>query len=525
MTKYKNFLRGTAILSIAGIIVKVLGALYRIPLGNIIKDEGMGYYQTAYPFYILLLTISTSGFPVAIAKLVSEKRALGDYKSAYKVFRVALLGLTISGVLSFLFVLVSGRRIVDYMDNSSAYYSLMALGPALLFVPFMSAFRGFFQGKQDMVPTAISQIIEQTTRLIVGLSLTYLLLDYGLPIAAGGASFGGSAGAILGSIGIFILFLFSKKQMMEEIGKSKFRGTCSTEDIVKELLMISIPITIGASIIPIMDTIDASIVIKRLVAIDYSRKFANELYGQLKGFAQVLINLPQIFSLAIGMSLLPALAEVGAVRDKTRVNQLVNQGLSFTFIIGLPCAFGLFFLSRPIINLLYYKNSIETINSAGEILSYLSFGLVFLMLIQVTTSILQGLGKEMIPVINLFVGAGFKLILTYILTGVRFINIKGAAISTVVAYGVAGSLNLRYLVKRMKIRLDIRNLVLKPLLASCFMGLMVRIVYISLVNYISTRLATLVSIGLGMIIFLILLLITGIIREEDMIKWGKKNNS
>ena len=200
MSKGNSFIKGAAILGIAGVIVKILGAIYRIPLGNIIKPEGMGYYQTAYPFYVLLLTISTSGVPVAIAKLVSEKSAIGDYKSAYKVFRVALVGLTIAGVLTSAFVLLNARSIVESLGNPNAYYSLLALVPALLFVPIMAAFRGFFQGRQNMVPTALSQISEQFFRVALGLGITYMLLGYGIPVAAGGASFGGSLGAIAGTL-------------------------------------------------------------------------------------------------------------------------------------------------------------------------------------------------------------------------------------------------------------------------------------------------------------------------------------
>ena len=153
-----NFLKGAAILGIAGVIVKILGAFYRIPLSNIIKTEGMGYYQTAYPLYVLLLTVSTSGFPVAIAKLVSEKRALGDYKGAFKVFKIAFMSLLIAGLITSLVVFINAKSIVKFLGNENAYYSLIALVPALFFVPIMSAFRGFFQGRQYMVTTALSQI-------------------------------------------------------------------------------------------------------------------------------------------------------------------------------------------------------------------------------------------------------------------------------------------------------------------------------------------------------------------------------
>ena len=148
MSKNNSFLKGAAILGIAGVIVKILGAIYRIPLTNIITSEGMGYYQTAYPFYVLLLTISTAGFPVAIAKLVSEKRAIGDHGGAFKVFKVAVMGLIFGGILTSLFLALGSKTIVRMLGNSNAYYSLIALVPALFFVPIMSAFRGLFQGRQ-----------------------------------------------------------------------------------------------------------------------------------------------------------------------------------------------------------------------------------------------------------------------------------------------------------------------------------------------------------------------------------------
>lgn len=516
MSKNNSFIKGAAILSIAGIIVKILGAIYRIPLANIIKDEGMGYYQTAYPFYVLLLTISTSGFPVAIAKLVSEKRALGDHRSAYRVFKVALTGLTIGGLLSSLFVLFMAEDIVRSIDNINAYYSLVALVPALFFVPIMAAFRGFFQGRKNMVPTALSQIGEQFLRVVVGLSLTYYLLDRGIPVAAGGASFGGSAGAILGTVIIFIIFLLHKESIEREVRQTRIQTDYSVGEIIKDLLTIAVPITIGAAIIPTMDTIDAGLVIRRLQSIGYSKETANELYGQLKGFAQTLINLPQVFSVAIGMSLVPAIADANARRNKREIRQIIGSGIRMTLLIGLPCAFGLFVLAKPIINLLYFKNTIETINSSGEILAYLSFGVIFLTLVQALTAMLQGLGKPLIPVINLFIGALLKIILTYILTAIPGINIKGAAISTVVAYATAAILDLILLSKVAKIKFNYRDIFIKPLISALGMAIIVRFSYGFLLKIIGGRLSTILSIGIGGLAYVILLIVTGTITEEDI---------
>lgn len=514
--KGNSFLKGAAILSIAGILVKILGAIYRIPLSNIIQSEGMGYYQTAYPFYTLLLTLSTAGIPVAIAKLVSENRAIGDYKSAYKVFKVALIGLFIGGILTSLFLGMNARAIVDSLGNSNAYYALIALVPALLFVPMMSAFRGLFQGRQTMAPTAISQVVEQLFRVLVGLSLTYLLLGRGIPIAAGGASFGGSMGAIGGLIVMVVIFLRSRREIHIEVASSQIDREYSTSKIVRDLLVIAIPITMGAAIAPIMDTIDAALVLQRLQTINYSEAMANQLYGELKGMAQTLINLPQVFSIAISMSLVPSISDAFARNNRKDIRTLISSGIRLTLIIGLPCAFGLFVLSNPIINLLYFNNPAETIRSTGEILAYLSFGVIFLTLVQALTAILQGLGRPFVPVRNLFIGAVLKVILTYTLVAVPAINVKGAAISTVVVYATAAILDLVGVIKYTRIKLNFKNIFLKPLGSSIGMAIVVKISYVIFEGILGSRLSTLVAIAIGVGAYALFLLISGSINEEDL---------
>lgn len=517
MSKDNSFLKGAAILGMAGVVVKILGAIYRIPIGNIITDIGMGYYQTAYPLYVLLLTISTAGFPVAIAKLVSEKRALGDYRSAHKVFKVALLGLILAGILTSIFVLLGAKSIVDYIGNPNAYYSFIALVPALFFVPIMSAFRGLFQGRQNMVPTAISQIAEQFFRVLTGLTLTSLLLGRGIPVAAGGASFGGSAGAIIGAAVIIFIYFKKKNEIFLEIENSFVNVQYKVTTILKDLLIIAIPITIGAAIAPIMDTIDAGLVLKRLQSINYSQAEANAMYGQLKGFAQTLINLPQIFSIAIAMSIVPAIANAMARKKKREIEDIISSGIRITLLIGLPCAFGLFVLAKPIIGLLYYKNTIESIISTGLILQYLSFGVIFLTLVQALTAILQGLGKPFIPVVSLFIGAVVKVLLTYSLTVIPSINIRGAAISTVAAYSIAAIIDMVAVIVITKIDFNYKNIFIKPLISSFGMAVVAKLSFMFLAGSIGDKLSTIIAIILAGIVYVILLVITGSITPDDML--------
>lgn len=529
MSKNNSFIKGAAILGIAGGIVKILGAIYRLPLSNIIKSEGMGYYQTAYPLYTLLLTLSTAGFPVAIAKLVSEKRAIGDYNAAHKVFKVALMGLLLGGILTSSFVFFFSQQIVERLGNPNAYYALIALVPALLFVPIMASFRGFFQGHQNMAPTALSQVIEQFFRVVSGLLLTYYLLDRGTAIAAGGASFGGSVGAIFGTLTMFFIYMHRRKHIVAEMGASIKADEYRINQIIKDLLIIAIPITIGSAIMPIMDTIDVAIVLNRLQFIGYTKAEANGLYGNLKGMAQTLINLPQVFSMAIAMSLVPAIASSNAKKEKREMENIVSSGIRMTLLIGLPAGIGLYVLADPIISLLYFKNSPETILSVGSLLRTLSLGVIFLTLIQSLSSILQGLGKPLIPAVNLFIGAGAKVVLSYILTAIPSINISGAAISTVIAFMIAAILDLIFVIKYSKISLNIKDVFFRPLISAIGMGivaffshwLLIR-VFMGISN--GEKLATVTAVLISALAYLILLILTGTItpRDLDFIPKGDK---
>jgi len=523
MTK-NNFLKGAAILGIAGIVIKILGAFYRIPLSNMIRPEGMGYFQTAYPLYTLLAAISTSGFPTAIAKITSEKRALQDYRGAHRVFKVSFVGFLLAGILTSLVFFLGADIIVEKLGNNNAYYSMIAMSPALFFVPIMSAFRGYFQGRQVMTPTAISQLVEQVFRVVVGLLLAYLFLGKGLPQAAGGASFGASAGAIAGTIVIIFVYARERKKISEEIKQSVNYEIESISAIVKRILSIAIPITIGASIVPIMSTIDTTLIMNRLQVIGYSESQASDLYGQLTGNAQTLINFPQVLSVAIAVSLVPAISNAFAKRSYSEVRNLTASGVRVTLLIGLPAALGLFVLATPIIELLYYSYDAATQASVGTILRILSLGLIFLTLVQSLTAILQGLGKPLIPVRNLAIGAVIKVILTYNLTAIPEINIKGAALSTGVTYLIAAILNFIEVKKHTKVNFKIKDVFMKPIISTALMTLVVWAIYTYTKSFLGNTLVTLIAISVGVIVYGLSLLLTGAIvsRDFELIPGGNK---
>ncbi len=522
MTK-KSFLQGAVVLGTAGLIIKVMGAIFRIPLANIIGDTGMGYYQTAYPVYVLLLTLSTAGVPVAISRMVAERNALGNPHEAYRVFKISFALLFAIGITSSAVLFFGAEFIVDSLGNPGAKTAMMSIAPALLFVPVMSAFRGFFQGMQNMNPTAVSQVIEQLFRVAIGLTAAVLLVDTGLEYAAAGASFGATAGSIAGLVAVGAMYLFRRRSIDKGMsGKSGSEE--STGKILLSILAIAVPITIGAAIMPIMNTIDVAIVIKRLTSSGFTPDAANSLYGQLTGMAGPLINFPQVLTQAIAMSLVPAVAAAYKRRESEFLRYNVELGLRTALLIGLPCALGLMVLAEPIMLMLYPAQKASAVSAAPS-LFILSAGVVFLASVQTLTGVLQGIGRQLIPVKNLAIGALAKVIITYYLTAIPSVNIRGAALGTVCAYIIASLLNLMAVRKYTGARFDMNVTVVKPLISGLAMAASVYGSYrlLSVVAggildsaNMANALATAISIVIGCLVYTVMLIATDAITSEEL---------
>jgi stage V sporulation protein B len=514
----ESFAKGAAILSLSGLIVKILGAVYRIPLTSLIGTEGMANYNIAYGVYNLLLAISLAGLPTAIARLISEKRALNNYRGAYQVYSISLVTLFIIGMVSSLLVLLFARPLVNLLHFPNAYHSMIALVPALLIIPVMSSYRGFFQGAQNMAPLAISQFMEQLLRVIVGYGLAYTLVKSGVEKAAAGATFGASVGSI-GALSVILLFFIKRKKLTQrEINSSDSNLLEEPMEIVKKLLIIAVPITIGAAMSPLMSILDSYFVGNRLGALGYTQAQIEDLMGQLGGMAQSLINFPQAFSTAIAVSLVPALTEAYVKKDKIRLGQTSDMGVKLSLMIALPSGVGMFMLAQPIMLLLYPSMGEQQIAGSSVLLQIQAIGIIFFILNQAYTAMLQSVNKQILPVKNLFFGLIIKVILSYILIGIAPINIKGAAISSGIAYFVTTALNLKDIRKYTRIKMsNIVKIVSLPLLSTALMAIAVWIVF-SLAKIVikSNGLLTLLSIAAGGLVYVAALFFTGAITREDL---------
>ena len=439
-----SFLKGALILGAAGVVVKIMGAFFRIPLGNLIGSTGMGYYQAVYPVYTLFLTLATAGFPTALAKLVSEKRAIGDYGGAAKTFRVASTVLFLTGLVSFCIFYFGADFIVNgIMKNEGALASMKAIAPALLFVPLMSSFRGYFQGRREMSKIAISQMVEQFFRVVLGIAIAYYwMVSFGPEQGAAGGVLGAAIGGFASIVFLILAYLRTSKERRAELELSKNFRVESTKTVLKRILYVAVPITIGACVMPLVNMVDSIVVVRRLQETGFDVDTANSLLGQLTGMAMATVNLPVFIDQAIGMSLVPSISEAYALNQRGRVKKEARNGIKLILIIVLPCAFGLAALATPIMSLLYPSET----GAIGKMLFACAPSAIFLGLIYAQNGILQGMGKPMVPVIALAIGMVFKVILSYTLTGIPSINIFGSAIGTLTAYAVAALIEFLYII-------------------------------------------------------------------------------
>ncbi|MFU0800068.1 MAG: polysaccharide biosynthesis protein [Xylanivirga thermophila] len=514
----KSFVKGATILTVAGIVAKIIGALFRIPLGNTIKSEGMGFYQMAYPVYAFLLIVSTAGLPTAISKIVSEKIAVNDYRGAHRVFKVSFRLLTVIGITTTIIMLVGSPLFARMVRNKESIYCFISIAPALFFVSLLSAYRGYFQGMQNMTPTAVSQIVEQFGKLIMGLWLATLWIPNGPQYGAAGAILGVTLSEVAALVLVMGMYRGEKQKIYSNIRRSpKHMYYESTSSIVNRIANIAIPVTIGAAVMPFISFLDSVIVPGRLQYVGFSKREATSLFGILTGMVNPIINLPTVFTIALGMSLVPAIAESYAMKDRKSIVHKTTIGIKLTMLIGVPASIGMAVLSTPICKLLYARIDADEVLLAGNLLMILSIAVAFLTLIQTLTAILQGIGRVKTPVRNLFIGAILKVILTIILVGMPSINIKGAAVSTLVCYATAAILDFIAVIRYTKIPFSFSDFLIKPLLASIIMGGCVYFSYDRIFTALNSNTkATLLSIIIGILVYAIMLLLTGTIREQDL---------
>ena len=461
-----KFLKGTMILTISSIIVKVIGSLNWIILSRVLGGEGIGLYQMGFPIYLMAITVSSAGVPVAISIITSEKLANKDYRGAKRVFNVSLRLLLVSGLIFSSALLFGADFLINQhiIRDARAYYSIIALAPAVFFVTFLASFRGYLQGWQIMTPTATSEVVEQLVRVITMLVFADLFMPYGLAYAAGGASMGAGAGAFCALLVLMWFYRRLKRRLHEEIeAQDDSIPEESAGHIIKRLLKLALPVSLTSLMLPIGANLDLLIVPQRLEAAGFDVRHATELFGYLTGMAVPLVNLATIFTAAMTISLVPSISESRALEQFDAIRDKIRRAFRVAMIITFPCFMGLFFLAEKVAALIY-----NAPGAAGAIQT-MSVGILFLGMHQISTGILQGLGKTAIPVINMILACVVKVVMSWWLTAIPFLGIKGASMATVADFAVAAIINMGFIYKYTGFTFSIGSL-LKPFFAAGMMG-------------------------------------------------------
>lgn len=508
------FLRGAFILAAAGIAVKMIGSVNRILLSRLLGGEGIGLYQMAYPIYLLVLSISSAGIPVAISILVAERIALSDHRGAARVFRVSLALLIATGAL-FAAALFFGADLLisqHIVRDARAYYAIIALAPAVFFATILASYRGYFQGQQLMTPTAASQVAEQFVRVVTMVALAYLLLPRGLEYAAAGASFGAGPGAFSG-LCVLLYFHWRHRHRLRDLENQPSNVEQQpARRIAMRLVKLALPVSLANIMAPAVSSIDMLLVPARLELAGFSVERATTLFGYLTGMAMPLVMMATIPTASLAASLVPAVSEANALQDAAGVKRRVRTALRLCYMITIPSFVGLWALATPISRMLYGTEE------AGQCIAILALAILLLGVHQITTGALQGLGHTAVPVVNMVFSATVKVALVWILTAMPAYNIAGAAWATNVDFALAALLNIYFVKRYTGFAFSFWDTA-KAVGAAACMGVAVWLLHGALVmKGTPLSLATLAAVLTGLVIYGVVLIAVGGLSGEEIAK-------
>ncbi len=516
MTKKNNsFVIGAFIIAISNILVKIIGAIYKIPLDKyILHTEGMGVYSASYTIYNLLFVISTAGLPVAISKMIAESVAKNDYKTADRIFKIARKLLFVIGICAFAIMFFFSKTFAVLISSPDSYLTTMVMAPSLLFVSVASVYRGYYQGMQNMYPTAISEVIEALCKLIFGLSIAYMVkLKFDTYyLSSAGAISGITIGTLLSVCFLVMYGQFDKnktrKMSVEEFNSSQ---NCeSSSSILKRLVKIAIPITIGVSVFTLTSFIDMATVMNTLEGLGYSKDLRSSLYGYLNR-AITLFNMPPTIINAISISVVPFIASAIALKNKKEAEKTTRSALKITILLGLPCAIGLSVLSEPILKLLYSDGN------HAFLLTVMGLAVMFVTMVQTSNAILQAWGLVWTPVINMLIGGVFKIVINLVLVSQPQININGAPIGTIVCYIVVMSLNIIKIKKCAKVKFGFGDFLIRPIILGIITAVTAYFTYGFFIGIFGNLISLVLSIGITAIVYFVGLFLVRGVKEDEIL--------
>jgi stage V sporulation protein B len=505
----KSFVSGAIILMMSGFIVRILGFVYRIYLSNLIGAEGMGLFQLISPVYSLVILTLTSGISIAVSKTVAYELAKNHIVNLRRVTSCALVMVLTAGFAVSLFLYLQ----IDFIANvvlkdSRTYYSLLLLLPCIPVIAAASAIKGYFYGIQEVIPTAVSQIVEQIVRIVLVMLMAGYFLKLGLEYACALATLGMAVGEISNLSVLLIVYTFKKRKSAKSLHKD---GILRKRKIVRELVSISLPVSANRFITSIMAAVEYILIPRRLLAggLDYIQSI--ELYGKLTGMAMPLIYFPCLVTSSLATTLVPAISEAVSLKRFKAVNYRISKSIQITFILGF--IFTSIFMAYPD----EIGNAVYRSQNVGSMLYRLGFTCIFIYLQQTLLGILNGLGKQGVSLRNSIIGYAIRIGFVYYcipLYGVES-YITGILIST----ACVCILNLLTVIKTTGMSPDIRSWVLKPGIVGVVMLLIGKYIYSFFEIFISSRLLLTTAAVLGnIIIAVILMVVIGALDKDEVLR-------
>lgn len=512
----KSVAKGISVLGIAGIVCKVVGVLFSIPL-NMISTEVATLFYLVYPTYTLLLTISSAGLPVAVSRMVAGYLAKDDPANGRNTFKAAMTMLVSVGAVFSLLMIVLNHQLTLMVKVEETSWGFYVISPCVAIVCALSAFRGFFQGQQNMVPTAISQLIEQVSKVVISLPLAYIGVHvyHSVTMGAAGALLGITIAETLALIYMLVRHMMKRKEY-QLLPQAAGQASASSKDLMKRLFVISVPITISACIIPLSQFIDSAMMIDRMIHAGLDLEAAKRSYGVFTSVVIRLINIPTALALAISMSLVPVISYCRSMNDKEGIRRESHTGMRFAFLIGFPCSVGMSLLSGEIVSFFYgdvASFSKQHIQLASELLTFSAMTVVLFTVVQATSSILQGLRKQKIPMYTMIAGVSVKILLNYFLIGTKGIDIHGGPYASIACYSLVMLLNVIYVCRYGEMKFDWINWVLRPGVSAGIMGC---VVWLMKTVLPSGRITTILEVITGIVVFFAAAYLLKAVSKEDL---------
>lgn len=529
--KNSSFLMQGIILAAAGIITRLIGIAYRIPVNNILGDEGQGFYGCAFSIYNIALLLTSYSLPLAVSKLVSARVSKKEYKNVMRIFKGALLFAIIVGAVVGIIVFVGAEFIAgEIMSLKLSAYALRVLAPGLFIVAVMGVVRGFFQGMGTMVPTALSQIVEQIVNAIVSIIGASYLLEMGkkvkeakentsVPYAYGaaGGTLGTVSGALIGLIFLVLVMMLFYPTLKRRVQKDKTKNLEGYGDIYSVLLLTIAPVILSTAIYNISETLDQGIFSNIMVAQGHTEKETAELLGMFTGKYNTLINIPLAVANALGASLIPSLTATVASGTKKQIHAKINMVIRFVMMIAIPCAVGFLVLAEPILDLLYNGN----IEIPARMLQLGAITVIFYCLSTVTNAILQGINKMKTPVKHGAISLVIHLIGLYIMLVFFKWEIYAVVAGNIIFSLSMCILNARALKQAVRYQQEIKRTFLIPLGASAIMGVITFTTYFLIKIALPDAMATILALAFAVLVYGICLLKFGALTADEVVALPK----